>query len=405
MDHGGGRVSAPAWLAERRLAAGEEARALGVPGPSLEEWKYTDGTALLAEPAGELPVSELEALIAPWILPEACARLVFLDGAFQSALSALPEGAAVLPLALALDRPEASALGESDPAGHAFFRLALERWSDGLYLHLPAGAKLPGPVQLFEVGAGSAWLRHLAVLGEGAKASVSHLHLSRDGAPSAARSAFEVDLAPGSELVHERFVLGGDQSALWNALSARVRRDARLVSRTTALGGALSRLEVHASLVEPGASAELRGLVSGAGREKVDAYTSVRHASPDCVSDELWKNLAGGASQASFHGQVWVDPDAQRTAARQSNRNILLSREAAVNSRPQLEIWADDVKCSHGSATGRLDEKALFFLRSRGLGPEAAKAILVRAFAGELLEGLEHESLKDAARDRLETRL
>jgi len=179
-----------------------------------------------------------------------------------------------------------------------------------------------------------------------------------------------------------------DEGGAWHvgALQAVQERDSRLVSHNLCLGAALSRLDLGSRLAGTGAECILNGLYLAEGRQHVDNHTSLEHESPHCPSRELYKGILSGSARAVFNGRIVVRPDAQKTDAKQSNRNLLLSGEATVYTRPQLEIHADDVKCTHGATIGRLDEDALFYLRSRGMGSGQAQALLLHAFAAEILD-------------------
>lgn len=397
-------VSEPDWLiASRKTAATAAAQA---PNRDVrEDWLYTATSELQTESATVSPAAIRE-LVERHALPEAWLVLVFVGGSFEPSLSRLttsPDGiVASLAQTVASQGEAVSALlGAGDPSDAPLLAQNRERWSDGLFLKLERGQKLPGPVQVLEIGSGSSWLRHLVVMGEESSAILWETHVSPDGVPVAAHSVLQTRLEAGATLSHVRFRDQAASGRHYGAVVASVQARARLETRLYGFGGVVSRDDFQISLDAPEAFALLHGLVKTDNTEKADISVKLRHASPDCQSEQVFKALAGGKSQANFHGTVYVDRDAQRTAARQSNKNLLLSREASINSRPQLEILADDVKCSHGSATGRLDEKAMQFLRMRGLSESGARALLVRAFAGEMLLALPEESL----RERIDARL
>ena len=169
-------------------------------------------------------------------------------------------------------------------------------------------------------------------------------------------------------------------------LAGRVARSGRLVSNNVSIGGSLARTDISAVIAGEGAEAALNGLFLGRGAQHLDNHTTIDHAMPHTSSRELYKGIMDGASRGVFHGTILVRPDAQKTDAIQTNKNLLLSREALVNSTPVLQIFADDVKCKHGSTTGQLDEAALFYLRARGIGQSEARAFLTRAFAADVAE-------------------
>lgn len=402
MDHGGGIVSPvqePGWLQGLRRKGEKDLARLGLPDHHDEDWKHLTARELLPVTTA-VPSHELASLATEFAAPEAWAVMVFVGGIFHPDLSRIPEPSRdwnVEALSRAIDIRSAdviSRLGYADPADHALMSLNLERWSDGLFLRVPDWGTLPGPVQILEVGSGSSWLRNLLVLGEGARATILETHVSPDDLVTSSHTVTESVLSARAALEHVRVQRGGSKARAWNALATRIDSGARLESRHFAVGGALARVEIHADLDAPGASVAIDGLAAANGATVSDALTSVRHRAKDCTSTQVWKALAQDHGMTNFVGNLIVEKGADGTEARQSNRNILLSRDAAIHSRPQLEIWADEVKCSHGSATGKLDEKALFFLRSRGLSSHDARRVLVRAFAEEILAPVPWESVR-----------
>jgi len=400
----------PHWLLSRRDEAERTLVRTGIPDGHDEAWKYLDAQQFLVS-AHPSPPDDVSRLAAALSLPEAWQVLVFAGGVFRKDLSRLaPQvpGVALETMSTALDTDAPSVgahLGELDPADSAMFAANRERWSDGLFLKIPADVALPGPVQILDIGSGSSFLRHLVLAGPRSRSEVLEVRVAPDGILAVSRSVLEADLEEGASVSFTNLHAGGDRLRSWTGLAARLERGADFRSRQFLVSGELARTETVVELAGPEARADLAGLVAVSGARTADVLTVVRHASPRAVSHQLFQALAGGKSTASFLGIVQVERDAQKTSARQSNRNLLLSREASINSRPQLEIWADDVKCSHGSTTGRLDEKALFFLRSRGFSESGARALLVRAFAGELVEQLPEGSFRSLVETLLEDSL
>ncbi len=410
MAHCGGSVSIgvePPWLLARRDQAEKEMVCAGIPDAHNEEWKYSDAGQFLT-PTSEADPGAIVALASELSLPEAWQVLVFAGGVFRRDLSRLadvPRGVSVDPLSQALDTDSPSVgalLGSLDPLGRALFAANRERWSDGLFLKIPKDVALPGPVQILDIGSGTSYLRHLVTAGPGSSAEILEVRATPDGTKATTQSVLEANLGDGAKVSHASLQAGGDGHRSWSGLAARVGRGSEFTSRQFLVSGEILRSESFVDLAGPGAYADLSGLSAVAGERSVDVLTVVRHASGQATSHQLFQALAGGNSAATFLGIVKVDRDAQKTSARQSSRNLLLSRDASINSRPQLEIWADDVKCSHGSTTGRLDEKALFFLRSRGFSEAGAKALLVRAFAGELVEKLPEGAFRSRVEGLLE---
>jgi len=205
----------------------------------------------------------------------------------------------------------------------------------------------------------------------------------------------------GALLDHAKLQRDGLEAFHLSALHVEAGRDSRVVSRTYSLGAAIARHDVQAVLAGEGSEVTLDGLYMVRGRQLADYHMRVDHAKPHTTSHELFKGVLDGRSRGVFNGRIHVHPQAQKTDAKQSSRNLLLSGEAMVNANPQLEIFADDVKCTHGSTVGQLDEEAVFYLRSRGIGPEAARSLLTYAFAADLVERARVDSLRDGLREFL----
>ena len=211
---------------------------------------------------------------------------------------------------------------------------------------------------------------------------------SLGAAPHFTNAVIEVDVGPNASVELVLVQRESDAAFHVSLLRARVERDARFESHSVTLGGALVRNDLEIALVGEGADCTLRGLFAGNGSQRLDNHTLVDHAVPLGTSRELYKGILGGKSRGVFRGRVLVRPNAQKTDASQSNPNLLVSNTAEIDTKPQLEIYADDVKCNHGATIGQLDADALFYLRSRGIDERAAREVLTRGFAGEILAGL-----------------
>jgi Fe-S cluster assembly protein SufD len=293
--------------------------------------------------------------------------------------------------------PLAQALAESRPAALASFGSLSEDeafadfnsalWGDGLYLELASGVTLAQPLYLRQ--AAGPPLRHLLVLGRNSQAT-----LIQHAAPGAAATYFansmnECVLDAAARLTHIELQEPGPQAQLIARSAARLGADSRYTHLALSTGGALLRNDLTLRLDGPGATCQLHGLSLGRGRSHIDQRVFVEHASGGGTSRQLYKSVLWERARAVFNGRVRVAPGATKTDARQVTRNLLLSRDAEADSRPQLEIFADDVKCSHGAATGSLDETQLFYLRSRGLDQATARRLLVHAFAAQVLDPLD----------------
>jgi len=391
---------------------------LGLPASGDENWKYTSLAPLAqlpfaaARPGAASPDSLVRSLAAPGSL-----QLVFVDGHYRPELSsAAPEsgGAFIGSLRAALaERPRE--VGR-ELARHADFRrdsltaLNTAFLEDGAFIHLPADTFLAAPIHLFFVatGGGEATLSHprnLIVAGARSRAAVIETYAGPADATYFTNAVTEVVLGEGAQVEHYKLQQEGARAFHVGLLQVTHGRDSRFRSHSLALGGALARNEVRALFSSEGGDCTLNGLYMGSGRQHLDNRTLIDHKSPRCTSRELYKGVLDGEAHGVFGGRVLVREDAQKTDARQINKNLLLSDGAVIDTKPQLEIFADDVKCAHGAAVGELDEDALFYLRSRGLSPQTARSLLTYAFASELVDSIPVLPLRARVRDLVTSRL
>jgi Fe-S cluster assembly protein SufD len=415
-EAGAARAEEPAWLAALRGEALARFADAGFPTTDEEEWRYTNVGAIARAPfvpassGARVPRDELEEIAFPFF---ACSVACFLDGRFAPELSSrqpLSGALRVDALARAIrEAPEQrGALGLlADPKQHPFAALNAALFEDGALVTVPAGAALDAPIHLVFATTGSAgearasFPRVAIEAGAGSRALVVQDHVSLGAGARLAAAVTEVEVRENASL--ELVVVQRESDASFHVgnVQARLARDARLAVRTLTLGGALVRNDLGVVFAEPGAECSLDGLFLGAGERLVDNHTLVDHARPHCASRELYKGILGGRSRGVFRGRIVVRPDAQKTDARQANANVLLSDHAEIDTKPQLEIWADDVRCNHGASIGRLDEDALFYLRSRGIAEAAARDLLVRGFAAEVLGRIGNSALAEAAAELL----
>jgi len=386
----------PAFLAALRRAGADDFQRLGLPTTRHEEWRYTSLTGLMQLALS--PAAPGAATLPPGLELPPAPRLTFVNGRLDPALtdlSGLPAGVRAGSLAAALrERPGALEpwLGRGPFREHAFAALSDALFADGLYLELPAGLAVEVPIHLLHLTLArpgqpvAAFPRSLLLLGEGARASLVE-HWA--GAGSYLSAGFtQAALGPRSALELVRLQSEAPEAFHVGLLGVSQRDGSRFTARSVALGARLARVEARAVLDGEQTENHLDGLYVAAGSQLHDHFVHVDHARPHGLSREWVKGILDGSARGVFTGRVLVRPGAQKADASQVSSNLLLSEEATVDTRPQLEILADDVKCSHGGTVGQLDEDALFYLRSRGLDRPTARALLTWAFAAEMVERL-----------------
>ena len=387
--------SDPAWLAEIRREAFARFSALGLPSARSEEWKYTNVARIGRTPFRPASGPGTVDVTAAFHFPDGDGpRIVFVNGRYSAELSRTGDGEAVF-------RSLREALRESpqrvEPhlAKHAAFRdsaftaLNTAFLEDGAFVLVPRGAAVAAPIHLvFLSGAddsGEPAISHpriLIVAEPNSQASVIESYLGQGAYFT--NAVTEIVCGEGSVLSHYKVQRESLTAFHVQTLQAVQDRASSFTSHNICLGGDLARTDLNVLFSAEGSDCTLNGLFLAAGTQHMDNHTLVDHARPHCTSRQLYKGILDGRSRGVFHGKVVVRPDAQKTDAIQVNKNLLLSREALVNSTPALEILADDVKCKHGSTIGQLDANALFYLRSRGIAEEEARALLTYGFAADL---------------------
>ncbi|MEQ1579972.1 MAG: Fe-S cluster assembly protein SufD [Steroidobacteraceae bacterium] len=401
-----GGQSRPVALAQK--AALEQFLALGLPTTRDEPWKYTSlrrfESRTLALPEAATAV---DATVEPRLLVGDWQRITFVNGrhapAQSSALSAVA-GLQLRTLASVMQEAPQEAvalLGTHDVTPSARFDLVNRAFvDDGIVIDVSAGTVLSQPLYLvFESsGSGQATLttpRVIVRAGANAKLTLIEHHVSAERAEHCVAAVTHLSLADGAHVEHYRLRQEGAQVIHLGSVSAEVSRSARYLSHTLSLGGTLSRLDLAIRLAGSGASCELNGVFLADGTQHTDTHSCIEHAVPQTRSSQDYRGLADGKGRGVFNGKVVVHKDAQKTDARQSSRNLLLSNSAEIDTRPELEIYADDVKCSHGATTGQLDAAALFYLRSRGIAEDEARGLLALAFVETVLKDMSVESVRD----------
>jgi Fe-S cluster assembly protein SufD len=395
------------WLERIRAAALDAFAQRGFPTKHDEEWKYTSVAAFEKQAFLALPERDDEAdavtIARRFALDHAGGHLlVFHHGRHVPALSSpgtLPPGATLASLADMLTaRPEALEPYLADEAPQsAFGDLNTAFMADGAWLHLKRGTVLEAPVHLLflSTGAGAAsHVRNLIVAEEGAQASVIEHYAGADGVVYFTNAVTRIFAADNAVVEHHKLQQESGAAFHVAGMQAIQQRDSRLASHSFSLGGALTRNDIATVFDATGCEAVLNGLYLADGSQHVDNHTRIDHRQPNGSSRENYRGVLDGRSHAVFNGKVIVHPGAQKTNAYQANHNLLLSREAEIDTKPQLEIFADDVKCNHGATVGRLDEAQLFYLRSRGIAEGVARNMLVHAFAYDVIERIRVASLR-----------
>ena len=399
------------WLRALKEQALQRAETRGFPGPRDEAWKYTSVAPLEKrsfKPTSGAAKLDGAALAAVAITGFEAHRAVFVNGHFNASLSRLPEGLRAIAMSSVGDAlrtlPALPEMWHED----TFTNLNTALFQDGLLLELDEDATLDAPLELLhlsapETAAGSHHLRCIVRLGANACATLVERYTGLEGAKHLTNAVIQIDLAKGAQLNHVRLQEESVQGFHVGRVLVEQKEGSRYFSHNLQLGSTWSRLDIHTRLVEPDAHAELYGFYIVDGRQHIDNHTRIDHAARDTVSRELYRGILDGQGRAVFNGKVLVAPHAAKTDAEQANHNLILSRGAEIDTKPELEIYTDDVKCSHGATIGQLDEDQLFYLRSRGLEADAARNLLIIAFAERLLGALPHPALAAHARARLGT--
>ena len=398
-------TSAPAWLRDLRERAAARFRTLGFPTVRQEEWRFTNVAPIAETPfrlAEKTPTNAAD-LVARVRFPECAARIVVLNGQFApelSSLDKLPRGlvAGSLASAIAHNRPEVTHLGQTPWEQAPFVALNTAFLEDGAFVAIAPNAVIERPIHIVVINGGAgrtmAHPRTLIVSGANSQARIAQTFLGAAGESHFANVVTEV--SAGENAILDLYTDQREMDTAYHvaAVHIQLQRNAVVKSRAITLGGKLVRNDIVGVLGGEGAHVALDGVYLVDGDRLVDNHTTIDHAVPHCTSHELYKGILDGKSKAVFNGRIIVREDAQKTDSKQTNRALLLSDDAVINSNPQLEIFADDVKCTHGAAIGQLDEEAMFYLRARGLTERDARYMLIHAYAGEVLQGITVEPLR-----------
>jgi Fe-S cluster assembly protein SufD len=404
------------WLRKLRADAFARFCEVGFPTTRDEDWRFTNVAAIAKSSfrlADKTETSVSQGDLESHRISESICRLVFVNGNFSARLSSfadLPSGVEVSSLSAQIEKDPASLerhLGRYlNIQRDAFSALNTAFAGDGGYVHVVRGIVVEGPIHLLFVSTGNSsgqaplmtHPRNLIVAEPESEVTVVEDYISLDESVSFCNTATELVAGDGAIVSH--YMLERENRQAFNVSTLRMQqgRGANVSSHSVLLGGAIVRNNVHPVLAGEGGECLINGLFAGTGEQHLDNYMLVEHASPHCGSRQFYNGILNDHAHGVFHGRIIVHKDAQKTDAKQTNRNLLLSDNARIDTKPQLEIYADDVKCTHGATIGQIDEVALFYLRSRGIEESVARKLLLSAFAGECLDRMK----PGAARNHVE---
>jgi len=371
----------PEWLRTARAAAFGRFLEQGFPTTKDEEWKFTNVA----------PIAQTEWRATP-------ARVTLLN-------QSLPEGVTISTLQESWASQPALE-GPSLKSDHPFVLLNTAFFEDGLFIHIAPKAIVTEPIHIVcvaEPGATPAMVapRIFVVVGEQAQVSIVERYEGREGQPVLTTAVTEFLVGPGAVVDHVKVQQEASSTFHLASTFVHLHRASTFTSHAITFGGRIARNDISATLAGEGAECTLNGLYVADGDTLVDTHTTIDHAQPHCPSHEVYKGILAGNAKGVFNGKIIVRPDAQKTDAKQTNKALLLSGDATINTKPQLEIFADDVKCTHGATVGQLDDDQMFYLRARGIALADARNILIHAFASDVLNGIR----LDAIREELEVAL
>lgn len=398
----------PDWLQQLRQSALERFRQGGFPTSKDEDWRFNNlapltGTDFRLAGEGALKSEDLRPYL--FAIP-GISTLVFVNGRYHPALSSIVEpGTGVTVKNLAAAIPTHGDLIRKHLAQHSkletggFTALNTAFIKDGLFVHVHRGADAGAPIHAVFVTDGRAdgaatYPRNLIVIEQGARASVIESFVGLAAGGYLTNSLTEAVVEQGGYLEHIKVQRESEQAFHVGTTHFYQAQDSRSESYSISFGASLCRNNLDMVLAGPGVDSQLYGMYMGRGRQEMDNHTSILHAHPNCSTREIYKGILDGRSHGIFNGKIYVTPEAQKTDAKQTNRALLLSDTARIDTKPQLEIFADDVKCTHGATVGSLDPLATFYLKSRGIGAVQARKILTYAFAAEVLEEIPHLAVK-----------
>jgi len=395
---------------------------LGFPTTRDEEWRFTNLAPfrnVKFQSATQLSGKTItKEQLAPYFVTDSnCIKLVFVNGHYAAELSAtrpLPMHTNVGSLASAIHAGDPNVgrfLARYAPfEKNAFTALSTAFMVDGAFVLIGDGMALEEPIECLFLTTSSkqpvvANPRNLFIVGKRSRATIVESYVGIDQQNNLNNAVTEIIVGEDSIVEHDKLEMESEDSYHIGTIQIHQSARSNYVNNAITLGGKIVRNNITVVLADEGAESTLNGLSLGTGEQLVDSHTTIDHTKPNCTSHELYKSILAGKAKGVFNGKIFVRQDAQKTDAKQTNKTLLLSDDATIDTKPQLEIFADDVKCTHGAAVGQLDEEQIFYLRSRGMGERTAKDILTFAFASDVVERVHTESLKERLRGLITAKL
>ncbi|MGA9453401.1 MAG: Fe-S cluster assembly protein SufD [Verrucomicrobiia bacterium] len=404
-------LSQPSWLSPLRKAGMARFAELGFPTLHDEDWRFTNVAPLARlpfKPVFAAATEVTESALKDYVFAKlAGPRLVFVNGHFNAGLSSvrdLPAGVKIASLASALVSDAAFIEKHLNHSARmddtAFAALNQAFFLDGGFIHVPAGKVIAEPIQLIFISTAkhngdTTHPRNLIIAEANSKATVIESYLSTGGAAYFTNAVTEIIAGDNTMLEHVKFQDEAAAAFHIATIAGELGRVSNVNIHSFALGARLSRNNIRTRLAGEGLECILNGLYLTRSEQLADHHMIVEHAQPHCASHEYFNGILDDKSRGVFHGRIYVHPIAQKTDAKQTNKNLLLSDDATADTKPQLEIYADDVKCTHGATVGQLNEESIFYLRSRGIPEKTARRMLIHAFAGEIIERVKCEPVRE----------
>jgi Fe-S cluster assembly protein SufD len=416
-------ASGPQWLAPLRQAGLDSFARQGFPTLQDEDWRFTNVAPVAKldfQPAAPVNVNGVESqTLANSVFSQLVGhQLVFVNGFYApqlSRLQSLPAGVRIESLAAALARDPALVgqhLGRlARTAGNAFAAMNQAFFSDGAFIQVPAGVTVTEPIQLLYLSSAKSSSeailpRNLILAGDHSRLTVVESYLSTGAAAYFTNAVTEILAGEQARVEHVKLQDEAPGAFHIATIAGEFGRASNVAIHSIALGARLSRNNIRVKLAGEGLECILNGLYLTRGEQLADHHMLVEHAQPHCASHEYFNGILDDKSKGVFHGRIYVHPEAQKTDAKQTNKNLLLSDFATADTKPQLEIYADDVKCTHGATVGQLNPESIFYLRSRGMSADTARQMLIHSFAGEIIERIQclpaREVIDRLVWDRLE---